>query len=217
VTAPVNPRRYDSPARRAAAERTRRRILAAARDLFTSRGYDPTSVAAIARRARVSVDTVYASVGRKPELLVAVHDMELAGGPEPVPAEERDYVREVREAATARRKLELYAAALARVLPRSVPLLQALRAAGATDENCRATFTSVSERRARNMRLLVADLRVTGELRDDLTDDWVADLVWSMNSPDYFELVASRGYSPGEYAELLVEVWSRTLLRDDAS
>ncbi|MGI9156043.1 MAG: TetR/AcrR family transcriptional regulator [Marmoricola sp.] len=213
MAASVNTRRYHSPARRAAADRTRSRILRTARQLFLSKGYAATSVAEIARKARVSVDTVYTSVGRKPELLVAVHDMTLAGGPEPVAAEQRDYVREIRGAPTARLKLEAYAAALGRVLPTSVPLLQALRSAGTTDPACLAVFTSVSDRRAANMRLFVADLRATGELRDDLTDEWVADLVWSMNSPDYFELICSRGCSADQYAALLVEVWSHTLLR----
>ena len=102
VTGTGKTRRYDATTRRAAADRTRRRVLAAAHHLFTTRGYAETSVAQVARRARVSVDTVYAAVGRKPQLLLAVHDMALAGGPEPVPAEQRDYVRAVREAPDAR-------------------------------------------------------------------------------------------------------------------
>ena len=109
VTGTGKTRRYDATARRAAADRTRRRVLSAAHHLFTTQGYAETSVAQVARRARVSVDTVYASVGRKPQLLLAVHDMALAGGPEPVPAEQRDYVRAVREAPTARAKIETYA------------------------------------------------------------------------------------------------------------
>jgi hypothetical protein len=61
------------------------------------------------------------------------------------------------------------------------------------------------------MRLFAADLRATGELRADLDDDRGADLVWSMNSPEYVDLLAGRGYSPEAYAVLL-DVWSRTLL-----
>ena len=75
----VNKRKYDASRRRAAAELTRVAVLRAARELFTSRGYAGTSVAEIARVAGVSVDTLYETVGRKPQLLLAVHDMELAG------------------------------------------------------------------------------------------------------------------------------------------
>ncbi len=205
-------RRYDATARRAAADRTRRRVLSAAHRLFTTQGYAETSVAQVARRARVSVDTVYAAVGRKPQLLLAVHDMVLAGGTEPVPAEERDYVRAVREAPTARAKIETYAAALAQVLPTTVPLMNALREAGATEPECRAVWTAVNDRRAANMLLFAGDLRATGELRDDLTDRQVADLVWSMNSAEYFGLLALRGLGPAQYAAQVADVWCRTLL-----
>ena len=205
-------RRYDATTRRAAADRTRRRVLAAAHHLFTTRGYAETSVAQVARRARVSVDTLYAAVGRKPQLLLAVHDMALAGGPEPVPAEQRDYVRAVREAPDARAKITTYAEALGHLLPTTVPLMNALREAGTTEPECRKVWLAISERRAANMLLFAADLRATGELRADLTDRQVADLVWAMNSPEYFGLLAARGFTPQDYAEQVADVWCRTLL-----
>ena len=62
------------------------------------------------------------------------------------------------------------------------------------------------------MLLFAADLRATGELRDDLTDRRVADLVWSMNSPEYFGLLAARGSTPQQYAEQVADVWCRSLL-----
>ncbi|MCX5746660.1 MAG: helix-turn-helix domain containing protein, partial [Proteobacteria bacterium] len=52
--------------------------LDAARELFTVGGWAGTSVAEVARVAGVALDTVYASVGRKPALLLAVHDDLLA-------------------------------------------------------------------------------------------------------------------------------------------
>ncbi len=210
----VKKRRYDASGRRAAAERTRAQVLHAARELFLTRGYARTSVADIARTAAVSVDTLYAAVGRKPQLLLAVHDMELAGGDAPVDAEQRDYVREIRAEPTAIGKISIYAAALAQILPRTVPLLISLRTAGETDPECGELYRTITERRARNMRLFAADLRGTGELRADLDDDAVADLVWSMNGPDYFEALRSRGRTPEQYAELVRTVWIRTLLDD---
>jgi AcrR family transcriptional regulator len=209
VPEPVKPRPYRSARRREQAAGTRLAVLRAARELFTTRGYADTGVAEVAGLAGVSVDTVYASVGRKPRLLLAVHDMELAGGDAPLPAEQRDYVRAIREAQGARRKLEVYAEALGRLLPRTVPLAEALRVAGQTDAACRRTWEELTARRAANMRLLAADLRSTGELRGDLTDEEVADLVWSMNSPEYFRLVTSRGR---DYAAWVTDVWTRTLL-----
>jgi len=211
VTSPVK-RSYDGSGRRAAAERRRLAILAAAQELFARGGYAATSVQAVADRAGVAIDTVYATVGRKPQLLLAVHDMALAEGPAPVPAEQRDYVRAVREATSAEAKIRTYAAALARILPRTIPVMRALREAGATEPECAAQYDAISERRAANMRLLVADLRSTGELRPELSDDDAADLVWSLNSPEWFGLVTGRGRTPEQYAALLADVLLRTLL-----
>ncbi|WP_122818980.1 TetR/AcrR family transcriptional regulator [Nocardioides pantholopis] len=212
---PVNApgaRRYDSPVRREQAEATRRAVLRAARALFTTRGYAETSVAEIARRAGVSVDTVYASVGRKPALLLAVHDMVLGAAEEPVPAEDRDYVRRIREAASAEEKIRRYADALGERLPQTVPLDRALREAGARDPACREVREAIGRRRRANMLLFAQDLQATGRLRPELTLEQVADLVWSMNSPEYFQLLADAGYPPERYADLVADVWTRTLL-----
>jgi AcrR family transcriptional regulator len=205
VSEPVKPRPYRSPLRLEQAEATRRAVLDAARALFSTSGYPDTTVVDVARRAAVSVDTVYASVGRKPQLLLAVHD-EVLGG---VDAEQRDYVRQVRAAPDAAAKIAAYAEALGRLLPQTVPLAEALSVAGQADDRCRAVAEQLDERRAGNMRLFAADLRATGELRDDLTDDEVADLVWTMNSPQFFRLVTSRGR---DYAATVADVWTRTLL-----
>lgn len=205
-------RTYDASARRAAAEQTRERVLAAARELFVRDGYAATSVSEIARQAEVSVDTVYTAAGRKPQLLLTVVDLVLASSTQPLPATERDYVQEIRRAEGGRRKLETYAAALARLMPTVSPLLLALRDAGLTDPECAAAWRHITERRARNMLDLAADLRVTGEVRDDLTDQDVADLVWSTNSPEWYAAYVSRGRTPEQYAATLGDLWSRTLL-----
>ncbi|WP_107765331.1 TetR/AcrR family transcriptional regulator [Nocardioides terrigena] len=211
MTGPVK-RRYRSSVRAERAAATRLAVLAAARDLFSEGGYGGTSVAEVAGRAGVSVDTVYTSVGRKPELLLAVVDMVLGSADEPVPAQERDYVVAIRGATTARDRIEVYTAALGRLMPAVVPLLEALAQAAATDPECARVRDAIAERRASNMRLFAADLRVTGEVRPDLDDDAVADVVWATNSPQYYALLRSRGWSPTRYAEHLADLWSRHLL-----
>jgi AcrR family transcriptional regulator len=205
-------RTYDASARRAAAERTRERVLAAARELFVSQGYAGTAVAEIAELAEVSVDTVYATAGRKPQLLLTVVDMVLASSARPLPASERDYVLAIGEAPTGREKVATYAAALARLMPTVAPLLLALRDAGLADEECARAWQGISERRAANMLLFAADLRTTGQVRGDLDDQQVADLVWSTNGPEWFTAYTSRGRTPEEYAAALADMWTRTLL-----
>ena len=64
-TSSVAKRRYRSPLREAQAAATRARILDASLDAFAEGGYSGTSVAAIARRAGVSPETVYGTFGTK--------------------------------------------------------------------------------------------------------------------------------------------------------
>jgi AcrR family transcriptional regulator len=206
-------RRYTSAVRAEQAAGTRRAVLQAARDLFAERGYAGTSITAIAGRAGVAVDTVYAAAGRKPALLRELVETSISGTDRPVPALERDYVRRVREAGSAREKLEIYAAAVADIGVRMAPVHRALAEAAVTDADCAALRAEISARRAANMRVLAADLRATGELRADLTDDEVADVVWSMNSAEYRALlVGERGWTADRFGTWLADAWIRLLL-----
>ncbi|MGN6302555.1 MAG: helix-turn-helix domain-containing protein [Angustibacter sp.] len=215
---PVKPRPYRSTKRRAQAAATRAAVLEAARALFSERGYAATTINAVAERAGVAVDTVYSAVGRKPQLLIELVDEALAGrggqapAAEPTSAEQRDYVRAIRAAATADAKLATYAAALARLQRDVVPLVAALRQAGASDDEARRAWEALGERRARNMLRLAADLRATGELRSDLDDRQVADVLWTTNAPEYLELLAARGLDADGIQQLLHDLWARVLL-----
>lgn len=210
----VKTRTYRSAVRAERARQTRLAVLRAARELFVEHGYEATTIAMVAAAAGVSVDTVYASVGRKPELAVAVVDMVLGSADEPVPAHERGYVLAMQAAVTGHQKLRVYAAAMRTLVPRTAPLLEALRRAGESDPRSAAAWSMVMERRAANMLLLAADLRTSGDLRPDLTDREVADIVWSTNSPGYWLQLQSRGWSPKRYAQLLEDLWCRVLLAD---
>jgi AcrR family transcriptional regulator len=206
-------RRYHSPRRVEQAVATRRAVLDAARDLFVDKGYLATTVADVARQARVAVDTVYATVGRKPALLREVLETAISGSDQAVPAEQRDYVVRMRAATSARDKIQIYVAGLVKIQPRLAPVYLALRDAASTDAESAALWSEISGRRATNMRMFAADMRATGELRADLSDDEVADIVWSMNGPEYWTLlVGDRGWSPERFGAFVVDVWTRLLL-----
>jgi AcrR family transcriptional regulator len=206
-------RRYHAPQRAEQAAATRHAVLEAARALFTTRGYAATRVGQIAERAGVAVDTLYATVGRKPVLLREVFETALSGQDVPVRAEDRDYVKAIRAATSAPEMIAIYAEALGRIAPRLAPVHIAMRDAAAYDADCAALYSELSQRRARNMRLFAADLRSTGELRGDLADDEVADIVWSMASAEYYLLlVQDRGWTPQRYSDHLHDAWVRLLL-----
>src|SRR5499427_5510306 len=117
MPAPVK-RRYDATRRRQAAARTRAAILDAARDLFSERGYTATPMTAIAERAGVALDTVYAAAGRKPDLARLLVETAISGTDDAVPAEQRDYVKAVQAAPDADTKIAIYAAAVTAIAPR---------------------------------------------------------------------------------------------------
>src|SRR3954462_8725712 len=87
-----HPRTYHSPARAESARHTRRRIVAAARELFESRGYAGTTIDAVAEAAGVSRRTVLLSGGSKAELLKNGWDWGVAGDEEPIPMAQRPNV-----------------------------------------------------------------------------------------------------------------------------
>ena len=206
-------RGYHSPRRAEQAAATRSAVLDAARELFVANGYAATTVADIAARARVSLDTVYATVGRKPALLRELVETAISGSGQAVPAAQRDYVARIVATPSAADKIAIYANAITEIQRRMAPVFLALRDAAVTDRDCAALWAEIAERRARNMLLFAADLRSTGELRDDLTDQQVADIIWSMNAAEYWVLlVEERSWTPEQFAAWVTDAWCRLLL-----
>jgi AcrR family transcriptional regulator len=206
-------RRYNSTQRAAQAAATRQAVLDAARQVFLQRGYIGATVAEIAATAGVAVDTLYATVGSKPVLLRELVETAISGTDTAMPAEDRDYVQAIRAATSAEEKLEIYAAAVVAIQQRLAPVFVALRDAAVTDSACARLWDEISERRAANMRQFAVELRHTGQLRDDLSDDEVADVIWSMNAAEYWLLlVGQRGWTPQRFGDWLVYAWKRLLL-----
>ena len=204
-------RRYDATKRREAAARTRQAILDAALELFTVRGYSATSMAAIAAQADVALDTVYASVGRKPELARLLIETAISGTAQAIPADERDYVQAIRAAPDAETKIEIYASAMRMIAGRLAPVLGMIQQAAMAEPELTSLWREIAERRAANMRRFAADLASCGALRVDL--DEAADIVWATNAPELYQLLVSqRGWTPERYERFLADTWRRLLL-----
>jgi AcrR family transcriptional regulator len=205
-------RSYDNTSRQAQSEQTRRRILDAARDLLVTKGYRATTIAEIARNADVHVDTLYALVGRKPEILRELIEMAISGTGRPLAPEERDYVQRMQAEAGPARQLEIYAGAIAAIQARMAPLFLALRDAASTEPEARQVWHEISERRAANMRRLVAALGDRA-LRPGLGLDEAADIVWATASSEMYTLLADeRGWTLEHYEDWLADTWCRLLL-----
>ena len=206
-------RRYDATGRRQSADRTRAAILDAARELFTERGYAATPMTAIAGRAGVALDTVYASAGRKPELARLLIETAISGTDQAIPAEQRDYVQAIRAAPDAGTKIARYAAAITAIAPRLALVLAIIQQAAPDEPELARLWDQIAERRAANMRLFVADLASVHPLRLDA--DQAADIVWATNATELYQLlVGQRGWTPQRYERFLTDTWYRLLLAD---
>lgn len=209
----VKSRSYDNAGRESQSAETRQRIVEAARRLMVEKGYRGTTIAAVAERAGVHVDTVYQLVGRKPVLLRELIEQAISGTTGAIAAEDRDYVRAMAREPDPARKLDIYAGAIRHIQARMAPLLLALRDASSTEPDAARVWREISERRAANMRKLAQELAAAGGLRPGLSVDEAADVIWATNSPEvYVLLTTERGWTPERYEGWLADTWHRLLL-----
>ncbi len=209
----VKRRSYDGTARKERSIETRQRIIEAARSLMMANGYRATTVAAVATRADVNVDTVYELVGRKPVLLKELIEQAISGADHAVAAEDRGYVQAVKAEPDPAIKLAIYARAIRRTQERMAPLVLALRDASSTEPAAEQVWREISDRRATNMRLLVKDIQNTGRLRPGLSVNEAADVVWALNSSEFYVLLTvDRGWSSHRFESWLADAWARLLL-----
>ena len=110
------------------------------------------------------------------------------------------------------RQLDIYAGAVRAIQARLAPLFLALRDAASTEPEAHDVWRQISERRAANMRRLVANLGHDA-LRPGLDIDAAADVVWATASSELFVLLTEeRGWSLDRYQDWLADTWRRLLL-----
>jgi AcrR family transcriptional regulator len=197
-------RPYRSALREEQARATRRRIVAAGRELFVTQGYGPTTVDAIADRAGVSRKTVFTSVGGKAALLKLAWDWTLAGDDEPVPMAERPEVIAVFTETDPGALIRGWTRLQTGIAARLAPVLHVLTVAADGDPDV-AALQAVNERtRMRAARAFVERLEAVGGLRPDLSVERATDIAAVFMDPvPVHRLVLDGGWTVDEYAALL--------------
>ncbi len=194
-------RRYESPRRARQAQETRAAVMAAAGELFTTRGWAGTGMRDVAKAAGVATETVYAHFSSKRVLLQAVIDVAVVGDEEQVAVAERDEFAALGRGPRPERIAG--AAALIRgINERTAAYLGVIREAAPGDEQIAEVLAAT---RAGQRRDVDAGLTlILG--RPPTTVE--ADEVWALMSPElYLLLVDTAGWTPDGY-----EAWMATLL-----
>jgi AcrR family transcriptional regulator len=194
--------------RRQRADLTRAAILAAARRLFADQGYQATSVADIARAAAVSVPTLYASVGAKPQIALAL-----------VPFVNDEVgmldLRAARDATTSPQELIRADVHLNRVLnERCGDILLALIGGARREPELVPAVTAGRRLHRTGQRIVAAGLVASGRLRAGIGEADAVAALTLMTLPETFaHLVTVEGFDFQRAEEWLARALQRQLLR----
>lgn len=206
-------RKYDASGRRARAQRTREDVIEAARRLFAERGVVATTITEIARAAQVSPETIYKAFGSKNALVAAVARALVRGDAEATPLRERPVIAQIREEPDPKRQLDLYARLLTEVQPRVAPIVAVIREAGRADPELEATLRALEADRLEGMTEFASELSKAGALRQGVSARTAADILWTLNSPEMYDLlVLRRGWSLARYGKWIAEQLKAALL-----
>jgi AcrR family transcriptional regulator len=203
VDQPVKtPRPYRSPKHEAMRQATRQSVIAAARRLFSERGYAGSSIEAIAEAAGVAVPTVYAAFGNKRSilraLLAAVVDDER---PRPVAERMREEATGVPDPATRVQKMMRL---LVSLTAQSAEVLPIIRGAAAMDPEIQSLLDEVYDRIY--MDCQTAARLAIGVASDDARTRGLADVTFALTSSDLFDLLTGkRGWSVAEYERWAIQ------------
>ena len=204
-------RRYDSSGRQTQARRSREAVLDAAHRQFLAAGYAATTLAAIAKEAGVSVETIYKSFGGKSGLVRAIYERGLTGQG-PVAAYQRS--DEMRERETdpdvIMRNWGVLTAEVSSVV---TPIRLLIRSAAGTDPEMSALLEDSDKDRLERARHHARFLADRGFLRKGITLAKATDIVWTCSSVEFYELlVLKRDWSAAAFAEFIAEFMIAGLL-----
>jgi AcrR family transcriptional regulator len=192
---------------------TRRSILEAARALFVEAGYVTTTIGAIAARADVSPETIYATFGTKRALLSALVDVSIAGGAEAPAILDQQWVQQLRDEPDLRRRVRVLARFGSAILERRAAIDEVIRGAAGADPDIAALWARGKAERLAGQRALLEIVIGDGRLGNGLDLDTAADIVYAVGSPETFQLLVSdRGWSASRFEHWYREALERLLL-----
>ena len=200
------PRRYESSRRALQAAQTRRDVLDAAIALFAESGWAGTTLAAIAERAGVAVETVYSGFGTKKGLLRAAIDVAIVGDDEPISLRDREIWQRMGKGSRETR-MKTGVTMMAEIHGRTAGPWRALVEAAGTDPEIAGWRDELEAARR-------ADVKASLErILDKKLDDDTLDVLWVLYGPEaYSNLLRERGWDIARYERVMVAVGKQLTL-----
>jgi AcrR family transcriptional regulator len=202
-----------SLSRKERAAATRRGIIAAATEEFRERGYHGATMAAIARRAGVAVQTVYFVFHTKPLLLTAAIDTAVMGEDDPRPPDLTEWWQEATTTKDGRRALELFVRNVAVIEQRAATLDRVAQAAATTDPEVVDVLAHHEGLRKDGYRRMVDTFVARGLLRDGLDADEATDVLLTLVDSDIFlNFTEGRGWPVERWVAWTTDTLAAVLL-----
>lgn len=206
-------REYNSMRRQAQARETRRQIIEAARELFAGHGYAGATIEAIAQRAGVAPETVFAIFGNKRTILSNLMDVSVGGDDQPVALLQRPGPQRVLRESDPKLQMQTFAQDISLILERVAPIFEIMRMAAKTEPDIAELLKKLLRERLRNLAEFVHSVTANSPLRNGLDEKQAAEIVWAIASPEVFSLLTvDRGWSRERYTQWLGEALIRLLL-----
>jgi AcrR family transcriptional regulator len=182
------------------AAQTRRRILAAAGELFVEYGYGATNLQEVADRARVAVQTIYFTFGNKRKLLKELVDVTIAGDDEPVATMSRSWFQEALATESAADHLRAHVRGTSAILDRVAPITKVVATAAAMDPEVATLWDYEEDPRYVVQATAAASLMAKAGARTDVSAEHAADVLFGLLSPElYLVFVRDRGWSAEQW------------------
>lgn len=196
------PRAYRSELRARQAQETRARIVAASARLFATQGYQATTIAAIAREAGVSAETVKTTAS-KAELLLAAFEVTFSGSEGAETLADTEVASGLLELPD-ESFLDFVLTQITTANARGHGLWTVLLGAALSDPVVDTALHRILEHRAADYRMLVSELGRRGIAAPGIDEEAVADALSFLLSPEsYQQLVVQSGWTLDHYSAWL--------------
>ncbi|MBT2442782.1 TetR/AcrR family transcriptional regulator [Streptomyces sp. ISL-36] len=195
------------------AKGTRRRIIAAATELFLLNGYGATTLQQVADQAGVAVQTIYFTFRNKPGLLKELVDVAIAGDDAPVATMDRPWFAQVVDAPDAGSGLAALVAGSRTVLERAAAVSEMVRAAAAAHPELRDVWPERQDPRHTVHTAAAEALLDKPGARPGLTVEEAADILYALLSPELFLILTrDRAWTPAAWERWAADTLATQLL-----